>query len=151
MSRATTGDLTPAEDALWRSLGRAVHRLPRRLDTAMVRATGVTMTEYAVLQALTEAPDHRMRMTDLAAACGLSPSRVSRVVDGLAKDGLAIKEKHSDDARSAVAVLTGTGLDRTREARAQYLAIARREVLDLIDPAHHEALGDALRSIAEGP
>ncbi|GAA2583625.1 hypothetical protein GCM10010435_71770 [Winogradskya consettensis] len=34
--------------------------------------------------------------------------------------------------------------------RAQYLAIARRVVLDLIDPAHHEALGDALRSIAEG-
>ncbi|WP_051745664.1 MarR family winged helix-turn-helix transcriptional regulator [Streptomyces yerevanensis] len=126
--------LTPDELLLWRSLGRLVHALPRALEEDMAR-TGVTMTEFAVLLLLSEAPDRRMRMSALAAAAGLTPSRITRVVDGLAHHGMVRKERHDNDRRGNHAVLTDTGLHAMRSAQATHLASARRRVLDHI-PEH---------------
>src|SRR3990170_4345663 len=105
--------LTPDELLLWRSLGRLVHALPRALEEDMAR-TGVTMTEFAVLLLLSEAPDRRMRMSALAAAAGLTPSRITRVVDGLAHHGMVRKERPDNDGRGNDAVLTDTGLHAMR-------------------------------------
>lgn len=49
-------ELSADEDALWRALGRVSHLMPRVLDEEMTRATGLSMTEYAVLLMLAEAP-----------------------------------------------------------------------------------------------
>ncbi|MFI5931079.1 MarR family winged helix-turn-helix transcriptional regulator [Actinoplanes sp. NPDC051494] len=141
--------LNAADELLWASLGRAVHLLPRTLDADMVKATGLSMTEYAVLYSLARTPDRRMRMTDLAAATGLSASRISRVADHLASHGLLSKQRSEGDARSSVALLSDAGLRRQREADAHHVAIARRRVLDLVDPAHREAVGVALERIAD--
>ncbi|MFD0448871.1 hypothetical protein ACFQ10_51405 [Streptomyces indonesiensis] len=59
--------LTPDELLLWQSLGRLVHSLPRVLEEDMAR-TSVTMTEFAVLQLLSEAPGRCLRMSALATA-----------------------------------------------------------------------------------
>jgi DNA-binding MarR family transcriptional regulator len=52
----------------------------------------------------------------------LSRSRVSRVVDDLVAAGLVRREAHPDDARSAHAVLTDSGLRRFRKAAPVYVA-----------------------------
>ncbi|GAA2662793.1 MarR family winged helix-turn-helix transcriptional regulator [Actinosynnema pretiosum subsp. pretiosum] len=141
-------ELSADEDALWRALGRVSHLLPRVLDEEMSRATGLSMTEYAVLLMLAEAPERRLRMSELASAVALSGSRVTRVVDAMVRLGLLEKEKAPGDGRGAVAVLTEAGLARQRGAAGPHLAIARRRV-DGIDPADLAAALRVLTALAE--
>ena len=140
--------LTPEEDALWRALGRLVHVLPRLLDEDMLRGTGLSMTEYAVLRCLAEAPAQRLRMTELAALTAFSPSRMTRVVDGLATRGLVGKERCPDDARGAVAVLTAPGADRLRDADDRHVLSARKRVLDHVGPAELPVVREVLARLA---
>ncbi|WP_229905115.1 MarR family winged helix-turn-helix transcriptional regulator [Lentzea cavernae] len=135
--------MSSAETELWQSLGRLVHSLPRALEDDMSR-TGVTMTEFAVLLLLSEAPGRRLRMSALAAQAGLTASRITRVVDGLGKHGLVQKERHGEDARGNDAILTDEGLEVMRAAQPAHLASARKRVLDSI-PA--ELLPDLARTI----
>ena len=64
--------LTPTEELFWRALMRIVLSLPRQLHDDMVRATGLTASEYTVIMNLSEAPNRQLRMADLASATGLS-------------------------------------------------------------------------------
>lgn len=59
-----------------------------------------------------------MRMSALVAAAGLTPSRITRVVDGLAHHGMVRKERPDNDGRGNDAVLTDTGLHAMRSAQA---------------------------------
>ena len=136
------------EWVLWRSLGRLVHVLPRLVDEDLLRASGMSGTEYAVLANLRGAPGRGMRMAELAAATALSASRITRVVDVLGTRGLVRKERHAADARGAVAVLTGEGLERLRAADLHHDASARRRVLDHVPPDSVAALGQILRRAA---
>ncbi|WP_314411736.1 MarR family winged helix-turn-helix transcriptional regulator [Streptomyces sp. DSM 40484] len=145
---AHAAPLTPDELLLWQSLGRLVHSLPRALEEDMTRA-GVTMTEFAALLILSEAPDHRMRMSALAGASGLTPSRITRVIDGLSKHGLARKERHGQDGRGSEAVLTEAGLRALRSAQPAHLASARSRVLDQIPPDLLAPLAQTIAAVAE--
>lgn len=148
--KSATDDLTPTEVELWQGLGRVVHSLPRRVDADMLRATGLSMTDYAMLSTLAAAEDHRLRLIDLAGRTGLSASRVSRVVDDLERAGTVRKERSAADARATVAILTSVGLEQQQGAALQHAAIARRFVLSLVEPAELEIVARALGRIAEG-
>ncbi|WP_199443166.1 MarR family winged helix-turn-helix transcriptional regulator [Umezawaea beigongshangensis] len=139
--------LTAHEQQLWRELGRLVHALPRVLEDDMTKTAGVTMTDFAVLLVLSEAPRQRMRMAELATATGLTASRMTRVVNGLRARSLVDKERDRSDARGNVAVLTGEGLARMRAAEPQHLTSAHRRVLDHVPAEAIPVLADALRRI----
>ncbi|MCS7484799.1 MarR family winged helix-turn-helix transcriptional regulator [Umezawaea endophytica] len=126
--------LAADEMLLWATLGRLVHALPRVLEDDMGRATGLSMTDFAALLVLDQAPGRRLRMSELATATGLTPSRITRVVDALRAHGLVDKERHGADARGNVAVLTEAGRTRLDAAQPAHLAIARRRVLDHVPP-----------------
>jgi len=141
--------LTEDEMLLWASLGRVVHALPRVLEDDMSRATGLSMTDFATLLVLDQAPDRRLRMSELATATGLTPSRITRVVDALRAHGLVDKERHGADARGNVAVLTDDGLARLEAAQPAHLAIARRRVLEHVPPDLVPVLAAALKTITD--
>lgn len=145
-----TGDpLTDDELLLWQSLGRLVHSLPRALEQDMAR-TGVTMTEFAVLLLLSEAPDRRMRMSALAEASGVTPPRITRIIEGLSRHDLVRKERHGQDARGSEAVLTDAGLRAMHAAQPAHLASARRRVLDHIPADLLPGIAETLARLAEG-
>ena len=144
-----TTPLTADEMLLWASLGRIVHALPRVLEDDMSRATGLSMTDFATLLVLDQAPDRRLRMSELATATGLTPSRITRVVDALRAHGLVDKERHGADARGNVAVLTADGLARLEAAQPAHLAIARRRVLEHVPPDLVPVLAAALKTITD--
>ncbi|WP_329318250.1 MarR family winged helix-turn-helix transcriptional regulator [Streptomyces sp. NBC_01262] len=146
---AATDPLTTDELLLWKSLGRLVHSLPRALEQDMAR-TGVTMTEFAVLLLLSEAPGHRMRMSALAAASGVTPPRITRIIDGLSRHDMVRKERHSLDARGSEAVLTDTGLQAMHAAQPAHLASARRRVLDHIPADLLPGIAATLAELAGG-
>jgi DNA-binding MarR family transcriptional regulator len=141
--------LTPDEEYLWRALMRVVATLPRLLDEDLAKSTGVSLTEYATLMNLSEAPKREMRLTDLANAIGLSPSRISRVVEDLRVRGLVTKRRASTDNRGYIATLTPAGLRRLKKAYPGHLLSARRRAFDHVDPAGLAAAGRLLNSIAD--
>src|ERR1700692_388462 len=94
--------LTPTEELFWRALMRIVLSLPRQLHTDMVRATGLTASEYTVIMNLSEAPNRQLRMADLASAVSLSASRTTRLVETLESRGFVAKRTSSSDARSNI-------------------------------------------------
>lgn len=123
---------------------RVVLTLPRHLHNDMIRATGLTSSEYTVLMDLTEAPNRQLRMADLATAAGLSASRTTRVVDELQSRGLVTRRVSSSDGRSSLAELTAKGLTKLRSAWPAHLTSVRHRVFDHIDP---EALPDAAHAL----
>ncbi|MDL5158791.1 MarR family winged helix-turn-helix transcriptional regulator [Actinomycetospora termitidis] len=141
--------LDAEEERLWRNLGRVTQRLPRLLDDAMLRGAGLTMSEFAVLDAMGGSPEATVRMSDLAAEIGLSLSRVSRVVDKLAARGWCRRVRHGGDGRSALVVLTDDGGARVAAARPLHRRLAREHVLDRVPPADRDAVAAALAAIAE--
>ncbi|HEY3605768.1 MAG TPA: MarR family transcriptional regulator [Sporichthyaceae bacterium] len=142
---AKEAPLTPEQEKLWRALMRIVIVMPRMLDRDLVRATGLTATEYLTLVNLSEAPRRELRMADLAAATGLSPSRTTRLVDDLQTRGLAQKRPSDSDGRGFVAKLTAEGLAKLKSAWPAHLASVHRRAFDHVDDA---TLVDAAEAVA---
>lgn len=143
--------LDRTEELLVRALGHVMTALPRLVDADMVRDGGLPLSEYTPLMHLSEAPDRRMRMSELAAACNLSLSGMTRVVNRLEKQGLIRRAKCQEDLRGWNAVLTDDGLARLREAWPSHLASIRRHVLDNLAGHDLAALAAALRRVATAP
>ncbi|MFE9606181.1 MarR family winged helix-turn-helix transcriptional regulator [Streptomyces hokutonensis] len=125
--------LTAQEERFWRALMRVIVALPRSLDDDLLRATGLTLTEYVVLMSLSEAENQELRMADLASATALSASRITRVVDALQSRGQVVKRRYEGDARGNVATLTPDGMKRLQAAYPVHLASARKRVMDHLD------------------
>jgi DNA-binding MarR family transcriptional regulator len=106
---------------VWRSFLLAHARLFRRLDDELRAEHGVSLPEYDALLQLAQAPDRRLRMSQLASRVLLSKSGVTRLIDRLVADGYVARSQCSTDARGAEAVLTPEGLERLRAAATTHL------------------------------
>ena len=101
---AAVEGLCPAELDAWRGLLRVHASVLKELDAEMEAAHGLPLTSYEVLIQLADAPEHKMRMCDLADSVLLSRSGMSRLVDRLERDGLLCRAACTNDARGAVRV-----------------------------------------------
>jgi DNA-binding MarR family transcriptional regulator len=128
-STSAAARLSSTELAAWRGFRRAHALLMRELDCELEEAHGLPLVSYDVLVALEEAPDHRMRMRELADAVLLSRSGLTRLVDRLVGEGLIKRSTCSADARGAYAVLTPKGKRTLQTARPQHLDAVRRRFL----------------------
>ena len=145
---AKVDPLNATEEAFWRALMRIVLTLPRRLDGDLARSVGITANEYTTLMCLSEAPDRKLRMADLASVTDLSASRMSRLVETLQARGLVSKTASISDARGNVARLTPRGMAKLKSAWPIHLASVRRRFFDFIDPAAVEEVAKALAKIS---
>src|SRR5690606_7283584 len=91
-------------------------------EAELVNRHPLSLGGYDVLVQLAEAPEHRLRMAELADAVLLSRSGVTRLVDRLEAAGMVCRERFESDGRGVVAVLTDTGLDALRKASGTHLA-----------------------------
>jgi DNA-binding MarR family transcriptional regulator len=141
--------LSPDEEVLWRAMIRVMTTLPRALDHDLLHSAGLALHEYAVLLNLSETENREMRMTELAAAVALSPSRMTRLVDDLRVRGLVTKFRDAQDGRGSIARLTDKGLARLEAAYPDHLASVRNRVLDHLSPALVKRLGPEFVRVAE--
>src|SRR2546428_10938906 len=134
MARAGRGPavvaLSVEEEAFLRAWSRAALTVPRALDADLLSGQGMSLSEYTALMHLSEAPGRSLRMSELACACALSLSGMSRIVDRLEAQGLVERERASCDGRGWNAVLTEAGLGRLRRAWPTHLASVRRPLMD---------------------
>lgn len=137
------------EQLLWRPLAQIITMLPRALEEQFAHDAGVGMTDYSVLVVLSEADGRQMRLSELATAIALSLSRISRVVDDMARRGLVEKRRCPEDGRGAHAALTPRGRDALAAAYPDHLARVRALVFDHLDPAETRVVGPVLARLAE--
>lgn len=142
--------LSASEEAFVRELSRVMLVLPRLVDNDLVREAGLPLSEYTSLMHLSEAPEARLRMSDLAEACNLSLSGVTRVVIRLEKQGWVERVKCAEDGRGWNAVLTDAGLARLERAWPTFLTTVRQHLVDHFDGHDLAPLTAALRNVAAG-
>lgn len=103
--------LGPEHEAAFRAYIQASILLFRAMDLQMRADGGFGLTIYDALVVLSDMPDKRMRMKDIASERGFvySASGVTRVVDTLEKLGFARREVDPSDRRSFFVTLTPEG------------------------------------------
>ncbi len=143
----TTTSKPPDDELGPRAWGGLLHvhaDLVPVLDRELQRSVGLPLPWYDVLLELNAAPDRRLRMGELGEKVVLSRTRVSRLVDELARGGLVTRTSDPDDRRSAYAQLTTLGRDRLRAAAPVYRAGIRDHFSRFLTDAEVDVLATAL-------
>jgi DNA-binding MarR family transcriptional regulator len=139
--------LDAAQQRDWRAFIEGSVRLLDLLDRDLKARHSLTISEYEILVRLSEAPDHRLRMAELAASASQSRSRLSHTCGRLESKGLVRRDSCPGDKRGVFAVLTDQGFAILEEAAGDHVAAVREYFVDVIDPDDLEALGRAFRTV----
>ncbi|GAA1843970.1 MarR family winged helix-turn-helix transcriptional regulator [Asanoa iriomotensis] len=142
--------LNADEERLVRTLGRVMIVLPKLLDHDLRERVAISLTEYSILMHLSEAPERRMRMNELAGASDLSLSGMTRAVARLESEGLVKRDRCEEDGRGWFATLTPAGLRRLEDAYPTHLWSTRRRIIDHFAGSDLAGLTEALDRIGCG-
>jgi DNA-binding MarR family transcriptional regulator len=129
------------------ALLRAHASSTRRLSAQLTAAHGLTISDYEVLLRLARAPDRRMRRVDLAEQVFLTASGITRLLDGLERNGLVERASCATDRRVVYAVLTAAGLDKVHEASKSHVTEIDELFADYFGEEELVALGDLLSRV----
>ncbi|NJP66401.1 MarR family winged helix-turn-helix transcriptional regulator [Streptomyces spiramenti] len=132
--------LDPAEKEAWTGLISLALLLPGRLETPLQREAGLTLFEYLVLSHVSEAPERRLRMGELAHLANGSLSRLSNVARRFEQRGWLTRSPDPEDGRFTVAELTDAGFAVVEAAAPVHLRSVRKLVLDPLTAADQRAL-----------
>ncbi len=132
------------------ALVRAHAAATRRLSAQLSTDHGLTLSDYEVLLRLARAPDRRMRRVDIAQAVGLTPSGITRLLDGLEQSGFVERAACASDRRVVYAVLTDLGLEKLREASRSHVAQIDELFRARLDDDELSALTTLLETLHEG-
>ena len=138
------------EMAAWLGFIGLHAELMAELEDDLVEGHGITAGDYGVLVNLAEAEGDGLRMCDLAARLHLSPSGLTRRLDGLVRQGLVAREPARDDRRVILAVLTAEGRARLERAAPDHVAGVRRGLFDHLAPAQVRQLAGLLDAVQRG-
>jgi DNA-binding MarR family transcriptional regulator len=134
--------LTAHELAAWRGLLEVHARVTQELDSQMQAEHGLSLSAYEVLMFLDDAPEHRLRMSEIADRVLLSRSGCTRLVDRLADQGYVTRCADTTDGRGLYAQLTEAGLGKISAARATHRDGIRRFFLNHLTATDQIVLGD---------
>ena len=125
--------LTDTEQAYWRAFVESSWALHTRLEDELRAATGLSMSDYHVMVVLSEAPERRVRMGELANRLVFSPSRLTYQISSMVKRGLVRKQSCPDDGRGQEAALTDAGMAALIAAAPLHLETVRDSFIDRLD------------------
>jgi DNA-binding MarR family transcriptional regulator len=138
--------LSPIEMRAWRNFIESVNPMTAALENDLV-PFGLTLGDYEVLVRLSEADEQRMRMCDLATVLQLSPSGLTRRLDGLVSTGLVERVASPDDRRVMFAALTGAGHAKLAEAAPGHVASVRNHFFKRLTRDQVRELGNIFDTV----
>ncbi|WBO65344.1 MarR family winged helix-turn-helix transcriptional regulator [Streptomyces camelliae] len=146
----TTRWLSPEEQRAWRAYIAATHLLEDAIDRQLQHEAGMPHLFYSVLANLSEAPERRLRMTDLAESLKITRSRLTYAVTRLERDGLVRREDCRWDKRSSIAVLTDEGMAVLEQAAPGHVETVRGILFDRLTPEQVGQLEEIFTGVARG-
>jgi DNA-binding MarR family transcriptional regulator len=120
----------------------ALARLSRRLRRHEL--AGLTPTQLAALSTVEQAGP--LRLGDLAAAEGIAPSTLTRLVAALEELGYVRRDADPKDARASTLAITVLGHETLERLRAENSALLAQRVM-LLTPEQRFALAAALPAL----
>jgi DNA-binding MarR family transcriptional regulator len=141
--------LDDTEMEAWRGFVELHLEISAALDAQLQEDHGLSGGDYGVLVSLSEAPEQRRRMCDLAMRLQLSPSGLTRRLDGLVRAGLVERVPSPADRRVILAVLTDAGAAKLEAAAPDHVANVRRQLFDHLDRAQIEALAETFSALRQ--
>lgn len=142
--------LTPTEMRTWMAFWGTVYVMNAALDRDLHAQSELSHSDYLILVMLSSAPEHRLRMSELANRVFRSRSRLTYEIIQLERAGLVRRESCPTDKRGAVAVLTQEGLQMLRVLAPRHVASIRRIFFDQLTDEQAEKLGEMLWTIVAG-
>jgi DNA-binding MarR family transcriptional regulator len=128
----------------WVRLLRSHALVTRTLSAQLNADHGLTLNDFEALLRLSRAEERSMRRVDLAAELILTPSGVTRLLDGLEDAGYVAKATCPSDARVTYAVLTDSGHEKLEEAKCSHVAQIHALFEEQFTPEELEALARLL-------
>jgi DNA-binding MarR family transcriptional regulator len=147
----TKGDtrwLSAEEQQAWRATVHLSQLLMRQLDRDL-NAHGLNGHDYEILVELSEAPDNRLRMTELADATSQSRSRLSHQITRMESRGFVRRDNCEGDKRGTFAVLTAAGIEAIRRVAPDHVENVRRHFIDRLTPRQLEEVTEAFTPVVD--
>ncbi len=139
--------LNEREERAWRALQHMQMRLEAELARQLSADSGLSYPDYLVLVALTDRPEGRMRLYELADILGWEKSRLSHHIARMTDRSLVKKERCAADRRGAYVVVTSKGRQEIEGAAPGHVAAVRRLFVDRLTPSQLDAIGDAAEAV----
>lgn len=134
------------QQKVWRAYLLGSARLAERLD-ADLREFGLDLGEYEILVTLSEAPDRRARMSELAEAVHQSRSRLTHTVSRMENAGLVDRASCPTDRRGVWAHLTDAGFRLLEVAAPTHVEAVRRHFVEAMTPEDYAAVGRGFSAV----
>jgi DNA-binding MarR family transcriptional regulator len=128
----------------WTRLLRAYVSTTRLLSAELQEGHGLTINDYEALLVLSSAPDQRLKRVDLARRLLLTPSGVTRLLEGLESSGLVERTTCPTDLRVAYAQLTDAGRETLDAASRGHVSSIRSLFEEHLSEAEIEQLTETL-------
>jgi DNA-binding MarR family transcriptional regulator len=135
----------------WVSLLRAHATSIRRFNAELIAGHGLTLNDYEVLLHLARADDKRLRRVDLAERVLLTPSGITRLLEGLERSGYVERAACESDARVTYAQLTDEGEAKLHEAAETHVADIHGFFRERFSKEEIAALGGLLERLPQEP
>ena len=141
--------LTPEQQGVWRAFLDVSRLLMDQMSRQLSEDSGMSLPEYEILVALSEAPDRRLRMSELADRVVSSRSRITHTVGRMEDRGLVQREACIDDGRGVLCALTDAGFAVLEAAAPGHVDTVRSLMFDPLTRSDVEAVGVALDKVHE--
>jgi DNA-binding MarR family transcriptional regulator len=142
--------LSEEEQLAWRAYIASAQLVSDALDRQLQRDAGMPHAYYTLLVWLSETPERRLRMTELAERSKITRSRLSHPISRLEQNGWVRRENCPSDRRGQLAVLTDQGFEALTTAAPGHVEAVRNAIFDRLTPEQIQQLGEIHRVIAEG-
>jgi DNA-binding MarR family transcriptional regulator len=150
MTNMRTRWLDDDEQRTWRAYLWTTRLLGDALDRQLQRDAGMPYTYYMILATLSQVPERRMTMTDLATLVYSSPSRLSHAAARLEERGWVRRSPHPDNRRVTMVELTDDGWATLEEAAPAHVEEVRRRLFDPLTDEQAAQLREIMRALWEG-
>jgi DNA-binding MarR family transcriptional regulator len=140
--------LNAAEMKAWRRYIIASRRLLEALDLDLA-SHELSMADYEVLAQLSDAPDRKMRMSELAEVAMLSRSRLSHRIKVMEKAGWVKREACPEDKRGFFAVMTGKGWKAIVGAAPDHVESVRTRFVDHLTKDDQRVLSEIFERVTQ--
>ena len=145
----TTRWLDDEEQRTWRAWVDVNAQLSARLNRELQAASGLSLSDYEILVALTDVPERSLRMYELGERLQWEKSRVSKQVSRMEARGLLRRRHCADDRRGAFVDLTDEGQAAIHAAAPGHVALVRELFFDGLSADQVRSLGRFATTVLE--
>jgi DNA-binding MarR family transcriptional regulator len=139
--------LDDEQQQTWRAWLDVNTQLAARMSRELQAGSGLSLQDYDVLVALTDAAEESVRMRDLGVKLQWEKSRLSKHLTRMEARGLVVRQECHDDRRGAFIALTDDGLAAIRAAAPGHAALVKDVFFGALSPEQVRALGEMCRSV----